>query len=304
MSSLVAYVREVVANSAAWPEVLAVLTERFALPFDDARLVMDRVQGGIVRAGTGNPANAPDPGKDPVAWTSYRQALGLPVVEEDPGPSPEQRASARAIVERARRGEPTKRTGDVVVALEVARLALLSADAAPARFQVLLGAATSLSMAAEACISQLGDRPCAPEGSQEWVDGVMLAGAARQVAQRFATLPDPKLEERGYGLAGRIVTRLLGQCHALVGRAMLDSARCSQRNGDPERAAGYAEAVIADFEVVLDRCAGQAPFDEDAIAIDYLRAAVELVIGVKGRSGELDRLLARSKEALDRAPAS
>jgi hypothetical protein len=98
-------------------------SERFALPFDDARLVMDRVQGGIVRAGTGNPANAPDPGKDPVASTSYRQALGLPVVEEDRGPSPEQRASARAIVERARRGEPTKGTGDVVVALEVARLA-------------------------------------------------------------------------------------------------------------------------------------------------------------------------------------
>lgn len=132
----------------------------------------------------------------------------------------------------------------------------------------------------------------------------MLARAARQVAQRFATLPDPKLEERGYGLAGRIVTRLLGQSRALVGRAMLDSARCIQRNGDPERAVGYAEAVIADFEVVLDRCVGQAPFDEDVIAIDHLRAAVELVIGVKGRSRELDRLLARSKEALDRASAS
>lgn len=46
------------------------------------------------------------------------------------------------------------------------------------------------------------------------------------------------------------------------------------------------------------------PFDEDAIAIDYLRAAVELVIGVKGSSSELDQLLARSKDALDRASAS
>jgi hypothetical protein len=304
MSSLVAYVREVAASHTAWPEVLGVLTERFALPFDDARLVMDRVQGGIVRAGTGNPANAPDPGKDPVAWTSYRQALGLPVVEEDRGPSPEQRASARAIVERARRGEPAKGTGDLVVALEVARLALSPADVAPARLQVLLEAATSLSMAAEACISQLGGRPRAPEGSQEWVDGVMLASAARQVAQRFATLPDPELEERGYGLAGRIVTRLLGQCRAFVGRAMLDSARCIQRNGNPERAASCGEAVIADFEVVLDRCEGQAPFDEDVIAIGYLRAAVELVIGVKGRSKELDGLLARTKDALDRASTS
>lgn len=53
MSSLVAYVREVVANRAAWPEVLAVLTERFALPFDDARLVMDRVQGSRGFPGVG-----------------------------------------------------------------------------------------------------------------------------------------------------------------------------------------------------------------------------------------------------------
>lgn len=211
---------------------------------------------------------------------------------------------AQAIVERARRGEPTKGTDNVVVALEVTRLALLSTDVAPTRLRVLLEAATSLSVAAEACISQLGDRPCAPEGSQEWVDGVMLAGAARQVAQRFATLPDPTLEERGYDLAGRIVTRLLGQCHAFVGRAMLDSARCIQRNGDPERAVGYAEAVIADFEVVLDRSVEQAPLDEDVIAIDYLRAAVEFVIGVKGRSTKLDELLARCKEALDGAPAS
>jgi hypothetical protein len=49
MSSLVAYVREAAANRFVRPEVLAVLTERFALPFDDARLVMDRVEGGIVR---------------------------------------------------------------------------------------------------------------------------------------------------------------------------------------------------------------------------------------------------------------
>jgi hypothetical protein len=53
MSSLVAYVREVVANRAAWPEVLAVLTERFALPFDDAGLVMDRVQGSRGFPGVG-----------------------------------------------------------------------------------------------------------------------------------------------------------------------------------------------------------------------------------------------------------
>jgi hypothetical protein len=60
--------------------------------------------------------------------------------------------------------------------------------------------------------------------------------------------PDPEFEERGLGLVGRIVTRLLGQCHAFVGRAMVESARCIQRNGDPDRAATHVEAVD-DFEV-------------------------------------------------------
>jgi hypothetical protein len=69
-------------------DVLAVLTERFALPFDDARLAMDRVGGGVVRAASGNPANEPDPLKDPLAWTSYRLELGLPVDDDPLGPSP------------------------------------------------------------------------------------------------------------------------------------------------------------------------------------------------------------------------
>jgi hypothetical protein len=42
-------------------------------------------------------------------------------------------------------------------------------------------------------------------------------------AAKFAAQPDPLIEERGLGLVGRIVTRLLGQCHAFVGRAMIES---------------------------------------------------------------------------------
>jgi hypothetical protein len=50
---------------------------------------------------------------------------------------------------------------------------------------------------------------------------------------------------------------------------MIESARCIQRNGDPDRAAGYAEAVLADFEALLDRFEVDAPFDEDVIALEY-----------------------------------
>lgn len=299
--ALVVYLKAADKEGARRRDVLSVLTERFALPFDDARLAIDRVRGGVVRAASGNPANEPDHVKDPLAWISYRLELGMPVDDDALGPSPQERASAEALLERARRGEPTQGCEDVAVALEVARLAVASQEPDRTRFRLLLQAATSLSVAAEACIVRLGQRPCAPEGSQEWVDGVTLAAAARQVTAKFAAQPDPELEERGLGLVGRIVTRLLGQCRAFVGRAMIESARCIQRNGNPYRAAAHVEAVLADFEVLLDWFEVDAPFDEHVIALEYLLAAVELVIEVRGSSTELDALRNRTKQVLGRA---
>jgi len=299
--ALVSYLRAATEEAVPRREVLAVVTERFALPFDDARLAMDRVRGGVVRAASGNPANEPDPVKDPLAWMSYRLELGLPVDDVAPGLSPQERASAEVLLERARRGDPPHGTEDVTVALEVARLAVASQESGRTRFHLLLEAATSLSVAAEACIAGLGQLPCAPEGSQEWVDGVALAAAARQVTAKFAAQPDPQLEERGLELVGRMVTRLLGQCHAFVGRAMIESARCIQRNGDPDRAATHVEAVLADFDVLLDEFEVDPPFDEHVIALEYLLAAVELIIEVRGSSPELDALRDRTRHVLGRS---
>jgi hypothetical protein len=106
--ALVMYLRAAAEEGARRRDVLAVLTERFALPFDDARLAMDRVMGGVARGASGNPANEPDHVKDPLAWMSYRLELGLPVDDDVLGPSPEERASAEALLERARRGEPAQ----------------------------------------------------------------------------------------------------------------------------------------------------------------------------------------------------
>jgi len=302
---LVLYLRAADREGASRREVLGVLTERFALSFEDARLALDRVGGGVVRAASGIPENAPDPVKDPLAWASYRFQLGLPVDDDGGalGPSIQERAAAEALLEGARRGEPTRGTEDVAVALEVARLAVASQELDRTRFHLLLEAATCLSVAAEACIDRLRQWPCAPEGSQEWVDAVALAAAARQITATFAAQPDPALEEQGLGLVGRIVTRLLGQCHAFVGRAMIESARCMQRNGAPERAVLHVEPVLADFEFLLDRFAVEAPFDEHVIALEYLLAAVDLLVEVRGSSTELDTLRARTQQVLSRSSA-
>lgn len=48
------------------------------LSMGDASLAWDRVHGGVVRAATGNPRNAPSADKDPIAYTSYRRCLEEP----------------------------------------------------------------------------------------------------------------------------------------------------------------------------------------------------------------------------------
>src|SRR6516165_7485219 len=75
--SLVDYVLESERAGTSWGDRLEVLTHRFALSYDDARLAIDRVSGGRVRAS--DPSNEPDRIKDPIAWVSYRRARCEPL---------------------------------------------------------------------------------------------------------------------------------------------------------------------------------------------------------------------------------
>ena len=92
--SLVDYLIGSASAERPWQEVLEVLAERFALSYDDARLVWDRAAGGRARAATGAPENEPDRVEDPVAWIAYQRALRRPV--ETPAPANLATASQRA----------------------------------------------------------------------------------------------------------------------------------------------------------------------------------------------------------------
>lgn len=300
VGELVLFLRAAAAADTPRREVLSVLTERFALSFDDARLAMDRAVGGVVRASSNIPANEPDRVKDPVAWAAYRLALGLPGYPP-PVTDPDVYAAAATLLEGARAGEPTRGTDNVLVALEVTRQAVASTSPDRTRLHELLEAATCISVAAETIIARIVPHRCAWEGSQEWVEGVALAGAARQLAAVFGAQPDPDLEHRGLQLVGRIVTQLLGQCAAHVGKAMLESARCSLRRDDRDGAAGMCDAVVVDFARLVDKFEAEVPYDEDVFALEHLLAALDLLIQLRGPSANLDVLRSRTIAVLQRA---
>lgn len=67
-----------VLDAASADEVEAVLAAEFELAPEDAALARDRAMGGVVRAGTGNDHNRPDPVKDPIAHESYQRAVADP----------------------------------------------------------------------------------------------------------------------------------------------------------------------------------------------------------------------------------
>ncbi len=54
--------------------VLEELVEKFGVSESDADLALDRARGGIVRAVTGNPNNAPSREKDPIAFHTFEAA--------------------------------------------------------------------------------------------------------------------------------------------------------------------------------------------------------------------------------------
>jgi len=56
----------------SYESMLSEIITLFGANEDDADLAIDRVQGGIVRALTGNPVNEPDKSKDPLAWHSFQ----------------------------------------------------------------------------------------------------------------------------------------------------------------------------------------------------------------------------------------
>ncbi|MBO0834669.1 MAG: hypothetical protein J2P28_03990, partial [Actinobacteria bacterium] len=70
-AELVELVLQAVLEGKPGSQMERMLLAEFGLTVEDASAACERVFGGLVRAATGNPANRPDPQKDPIASESY-----------------------------------------------------------------------------------------------------------------------------------------------------------------------------------------------------------------------------------------
>ena len=70
---LVAIVMKALINREDLKHLIQTMHDEFGLSEEDTALALDRIQGGIVRAITGNPKNKPDKKKDPLAWYSFQK---------------------------------------------------------------------------------------------------------------------------------------------------------------------------------------------------------------------------------------
>ncbi len=295
LDGLVDHVLEAGRRGTPWPDLRRVLTERFALSFEDARLAVDRVQGGRVRRAQGEPtvavAHASEAWRELVHEASSGDgSTARALVEARAAFRAEENQAAESWREAFDGAARSRAPGQVTTALrlfELGAATMASSCDATIKTRILLKVATALSVSAEARIAELADEPCALEGSQAWVDAVGLAEASRRVAVHLGAIGALELERRAFDLRGRIVTRMMGQCPARVGLAMLDSARCALRQGDRAAATGFCTPVIADFERIVEEWEGESspPFDEHRIAIEHLVAAIDVLVAVDARHG-------------------
>lgn len=331
IASLVAWLTTSLAAAEPWPRVRETLTRRFALSFDDARVCVDRLQGGVERANTENHGNQPDPARDPVAWHAYQLARGetfaaptrgsaawhtlLARIERDlPGALEEARAPAFAdaasVDERraaavwcgALAGEPTERLA--LGSMPTWRLlglldATLTSTPLPS-LQQRGDLAVALAQALSAEADELTDGAVGP-GTDAWASAASLHEVARRLEDVFDELDAAALARQATYLRGQLAFRVLRSCPVRNIDALLATARRDAAAGEPAAALRIARHLIDHVRPVLDDAEDHAgPIDDEPrLMLTALRDALALCAELEPTAAP-DDLAARVAEALAR----
>ncbi|HWB77290.1 MAG TPA: hypothetical protein VG755_20125 [Nannocystaceae bacterium] len=286
-----------------WRPLFAALTDELGLSWEAARLAIDRVDGGRVRAG--DPANEPDAAKDPIAYLSYHRgtrsvtgrrklassawtrllaAIGTDAAQavHEALASAELGAPQREAVELwsaawMHTEETTRAPASTDAALELVALASVGPrDDAIAFERVLMQTANALARRLEATRAALGERRYADYPSAEWFDAIRLAEASRRLATLFAANEDPEHELAALRLRCGVVCSLLQHCVERVGAAVVDYSCASQALGDSDDAEEGLRSFVADAQLCLgDVLADGDAYHEEVLALEQLVRAID-----------------------------
>jgi hypothetical protein len=325
LEQLVEFILESSQRNTQRDKVMHALTNTFGLSFEDARLAVDRVDGGQVRAETQNPANVPDPAKDPIAYISYQRARGAPppisrsihtnvwqrlisILAHDLGnatdyvsskeflegsASHEREAATlwRLAISAASEGAKPASSSSVALCLLCLAETMTGIKAEiniNCIRNVLLQVGVAIDSVGESRIVERGDNPHVLSGTPAWFDAIRLSEAASRLSTLYSEIGDGQYESRALYLRAKLVTHLLGHCYDRVGIAMLEHAQCERRLGHADRAADLCVPVVSDLaRLVVERCEDEGSESDDEPLEDEDEIALRKVIEAIDLLGEI-----------------
>ena len=142
-----------------------------------------------------------------------------------------------------------------------------------------------------------GDYPTSLISADVWMNGAFLNEWAYFMAQYFKRENDKKSELQMLFIRAKVTNAIMSHYHHLVGPTMVDLGICYLANDLSEKAEECFNAVILDFEWLIDEYIDHNVEinEEDAISISALQRAYEGILGLKKGDDELHSKLTKLK---------
>ncbi len=145
---------------------------------------------------------------------------------------------------------------------------------------------------------EAGDYPNESISGLVWMDGAAVTEWAYFMAEYFNRKLDKERELQMLFIRAKVTNSVMSHYHHLVGPAMVDLGFSCLENNLPEKAEEFFNAVILDFEWLIEEYINSKtrPENEDSVALDSLKKAYEGMLrirkdkGIKSKLNDIDRL--------------
>jgi hypothetical protein len=141
---------------------------------------------------------------------------------------------------------------------------------------------------------QAASYPDCPIKAGVWMDGATLADCGEALAGYLSDKDLLAQQAKATDLWTCATLSVCSHYHHLVGPAMIANAAINERTGNIEYSKTAYSSILQDFECILElvEASGEHPVDENAIALESLKAAATRLV-------ELDELTGNNGKAPD-----